>query len=930
MPTRPRLPSRALTLAVFLASACAGAVAAAPGVPETRTLANGLQVVILEDHALPLAAVSLWVRAGSKDEIDSSAGYAHYLEHLVQRGNDTVGPYEYQRLSHRWGGSLSVRSNYDRTHITVTGVAAALPEMVAAAADMALHAGLKDPEIDLELGPLSQEIRTYYDEPASVAFLETMRATFPRHPYRYPPLGKLQTLGRLKHEPLSSFYRNLYVPNNMVLAIAGDLDPARAAALAEASFGKARKSATLPPRPAPPAGFAGHDDIEKRLDLKEPWATLAFAAPGYRHPDRPAFEVLARALGAGTASPISAALVGEKLAAQAQVLYYRLEDAGMLYVATSPATRELSYDAANVALREIVNIKKTGLDAAALKILTDGILREERLRAETIAQQAEGLGEAALFGGIRYYWDLPPAYRRLTPADVNRVVSAWLVGDNLRVVLILPKDTPPLAEGPKKKFHDTLESLGHAAKEPGGPGFQRTLYPAAEASRVAADAWGDPRDARGPKDPQRLALENGLTVVTQEDHRRSLVGVSLHLKVGSGDDPAGKEGLGNLTGHLLLGGPTASGLGGILKGGDRVAVLPAIQVSRDTTEVRLLLDAADLEPGLRALAEALRRPLPADLPFEAVRGGIRAALERSDRDAGFVSLELFHEKVYAGHPYGHATAGTLAGLQAVRREDVEALRARALRPDGAILSVAGDLPSAETARLVRDLFGDWKAGAAADPAGNAAGQAVARAGDAPAPETAAAALPPSATQGARAGEFTRSVQSQQSSVIVGVPGVSIDHPDFQGVRFLGSALTILAFEDMVFKRRAAFSAAAMPEGLRDGGSLAIGVVATPVRRDEAVFDVQRLMRRLALEDLSPKDIEDMERVQAGMQAADAQGVLALASSLGYREACGLGAPSLRQSLLPARELVPPRVKELAARYLRPESWIVIKAGPPSP
>jgi zinc protease len=881
-------------------------------VPETRTLANGLQLVVLEDHAMPLAAVSLWVRAGSKHEIDSSAGYAHYLEHLVQRGNDTVGPYEYQRLSHRWGGSLSVRSNYDRTHITLTGVAAALPEMVAAAADMALHAGLKDHEIDLELGPLSQEIRTYYDEPSSVAFLETMRATFPRHPYRYPPLGKLQTLGRLKHEPLSSFYRNLYVPNNMVLAIAGDLDPVRTAALAEAAFGKARKSGTLPPRPAPPAGFAGHDDIEKRLDLKEPWTTLAFAAPGFRHPDRPAFEVLARALGVGTISPISGALAAEKLAPPAQVLYYRLEDAGMLYVGISPATRELSYVAAGAALREIIDVKKTGLDAAALKFLADGILRDERLRAETFAQQAEGLGEAALFGGIRYYWDLPAAYRRLTPADVNRVASTWLVGDNLRVVLILPKDTPPLAEEPKKKFHDTLESLGHAAKDAGVPGFQRALYPAAEASRVAPDAWGDPRDARGLKDPQRLVLENGLTVVTQEDHRRSLVGVSLHLKLGSGDDPAGKEGLANLTGHLLLGGQGSSGLGGIVKTGGRVTVVPAIQVSRDTTELRLLLDAADIEPGLRALAEAVKSPLPADLPFEPVRAGIRGALERSDRDPGFVSLELFHEKVYAGHPYGHATAGTPAGLQAVRREDLEALRVRALRPEGAVLAIAGDFPAAETARLARDLFGEWKGAAPADP------------------DTKAAERQPPATGEARAGEFTRSVQSQQSSVIVGVPGVSIDHPDFQGVRFLGSALTILAFEDMVFKRRAAFSAAAMPEGLRDGGSLAIGVVASPVRRDEAVFDVQRLMRRLALEDLSAKDIEDTGRVQAGMQAVDAQGVLALASSLGYREACGLGAASLRPSLVPAPGLAPARVRELAARYLKPESWIVIKAGSPSP
>src|SRR6266850_7009461 len=84
-------------LAVVLSSAAVPRAVAAPGVPESRTLANGLRVVVLEDHTLPLTAVSLWVGSGSKDEIETSAGYAHFLEHLIQRGTDTTGPFEYQK-----------------------------------------------------------------------------------------------------------------------------------------------------------------------------------------------------------------------------------------------------------------------------------------------------------------------------------------------------------------------------------------------------------------------------------------------------------------------------------------------------------------------------------------------------------------------------------------------------------------------------------------------------------------------------------------------------------------------------------------------------------------------------------------------------------------------------------------------------------------
>src|SRR6266850_2001957 len=193
--------ARRLFLMLALASATALPLGAAPGVPETRVLPNGLRAILLEDHALPIVSVS------------------------------------------RWGGALSVRSNYDRTYITIAGVPAALDGMIDAAAGMAFRAALKDSEVDQELGTFTQEIRTYYDRPSSVAFLETMRAAFPEHPYRWPMLGNFHTVGTLRGEALQAFYRNLYVPNNMALAIVGDFDPKTTVARVESAFGAASKSA---------------------------------------------------------------------------------------------------------------------------------------------------------------------------------------------------------------------------------------------------------------------------------------------------------------------------------------------------------------------------------------------------------------------------------------------------------------------------------------------------------------------------------------------------------------------------------------------------------------------------------------------------------------------------------------------------------------
>src|SRR6266699_2941082 len=137
-PGAGRQAQRARRAAVLAALALgAGSVAlAAPGVPETHVLPNGLRIVILEDHTLPLVSVSLWTHAGSRDEIETSAGYAHFLEHLIQRGTDTSGAFEYQRLAHRWGGSLAVHSSYDRLQLTASGVPSVLPDLIQAMAGM--------------------------------------------------------------------------------------------------------------------------------------------------------------------------------------------------------------------------------------------------------------------------------------------------------------------------------------------------------------------------------------------------------------------------------------------------------------------------------------------------------------------------------------------------------------------------------------------------------------------------------------------------------------------------------------------------------------------------------------------------------------------------------------------------------------------------
>jgi zinc protease len=324
-----------------------------------------------------------------------------------------------------------------------------------------------------------------------------------------------------------------------------------------------------------------------------------------------------------------------------------------------------------------------------------------------------------------------------------------------------------------------------------------------------------------------------------------------------------------------------------------------VAVSRSQTEFRILGEPARLRSGLRSLAGLLQDPRVDGRILESVRRRALDFLEQGDRDAAFVAQELFREKVYAGHPYAHPSPGTPAGIKAALEEEVRGFIAHHYRPGRAVLAIAGDLEADAALALARELFAGWEPGAV-EPATPPAAR------PAPVPHS---------------GTFTRSLTTSQSQVIVGSPGPPAGDPGFGLLRLLGTAVTLATFEDMVFARRAAFSVTALPEAHSEGGALAITVVAPHPRRDEAVFDLQRTLRRLANEGIAEGDLRDLLNIQAGQDAGATAGVLGAASNLAWNERAG-GGPA------PAAATIE-QLREAAGRYLRPESWIVVKVGPPA-
>ena len=204
---------------------------------QTFTLPNGLQVIVHEDHSVPVVAVNTWYHVGSSDEKPGRTGFAHLFEHIMFMGSQHVPTGEFDRLLEAAGADNNGSTTEDRTNYYEDGPANALPLMLYLDAD---RMGFLLPEmtadkVDLQRGVVQNERRqSYENRPYGLAEENILERLYPtNHPYHWPVIGSMADLQAATLEDVRQFFRTYYTPNNATLAIAGDITTRDARQLAE-------------------------------------------------------------------------------------------------------------------------------------------------------------------------------------------------------------------------------------------------------------------------------------------------------------------------------------------------------------------------------------------------------------------------------------------------------------------------------------------------------------------------------------------------------------------------------------------------------------------------------------------------------------------------------------------------------------------------
>lgn len=429
-------------MAITLGLTLAGAKAATAGVfnPETFTLDNGMEVVVVPNHRAPVVSHWVWYKVGSADSPLGKSGLAHFVEHLMFKGTEEVEAGQFSRIVARNGGNDNAMTSHDFTAYFQNIAKDRLELVMELEADRMVNLTLTEDEVLPERDVVLEERRSRVDnEPSSLLFEQLNATQFLHHPYRLPVIGWQHEMASYTLEDAVDFYETWYAPNNAVLVVAGDITADELRPLAEATYGRLeaqevpeRRRVKEPPQLAPRRISLEHEQV------RQPSFTRSYLAPsltteGGEHAH--ALEVLAELFGSGGTSRLYKSLVVEKGVAAGIGSYYRGTslDETTFRIHASPRP--------GVSLDEL----EAAIDEEIAKLLEEGVAEDElarvktRMLAEATYARDSLSGAARVFGmaltagrGIEAVEQWPERIEAVTADDVE--AAARLVLDPARSV----------------------------------------------------------------------------------------------------------------------------------------------------------------------------------------------------------------------------------------------------------------------------------------------------------------------------------------------------------------------------------------------------------------------------------------------------------------------------------------------------------------
>jgi zinc protease len=425
---------------VEVASASLGALAA-----RKWRLPNGLEVVLVPDPRATSVSYTTWFRVGSRNENErgGETGLAHLFEHLMFTQTKTTPADEFDRAVEAAGGNANAMTYYEFTAYVDDLPPQELALVARLEADRMTNLDLRKRQVDTERDVVVEERLSAVEDSVDGTMDELLfKQAFKAHPYRWPVIGWMKDIKAITQEKALAFYKRYYAPNNAVLIIAGNIDPAATLELIAREYGPIPAAEPPPPDGATPERAPA---AEVRATLTRPVPAdrlvIGFPAPALADRDRAAFEVAAEMLAGGPSSRLYRTLVVDKQAASSvrgDVLPTR--DPGLFGIWVQMTKGHAAEQAERAISDATTSLATQPLAAGELGRAIARLETEFWQRLASSHGRAEALGEfETAGGGFQNLFQRAAAYQAVTAEDVKRIAAQYLATEARSIVVVRPK-----------------------------------------------------------------------------------------------------------------------------------------------------------------------------------------------------------------------------------------------------------------------------------------------------------------------------------------------------------------------------------------------------------------------------------------------------------------------------------------------------------
>ncbi|HYF49231.1 MAG TPA: pitrilysin family protein [Planctomycetota bacterium] len=863
-------------------------------------LPNGCEIIVMEKHSAPVAAVQAWVRTGAMHEGEwMGAGLSHFCEHMLFKGTNKRPPGVLDQEIRGAGGDDNAYTTSERTVYHITTQREGLDTSFNAMADMLMDSTFPEEETKKEHAVVVKEIERYQDSPDAVLWEGFEQMLYQVHPYRVPVLGYPDRFKKVTHAEVFAYYKQRYSPQLCTFIAVGDFDAARVMPEMAKELAKwERKSVAPVVIPEEPEQVA-----PRRMNLTHPLCEVPKLIQGFptvsiRHPDLYALDVLANVLGDGRASRLYQKVKDEQnLVFEISAFNYTPQYKGWFGIFSSADEQKL--EAAQAAILKVIEDAKTNkpteaeLARAKRKVYTQHVFA--RMTAEGVAGD---LGSNWFVAGDLDFSDTyNENIQKVTAEDCLRVAKQYLIAQRLNTAVMRP----------------ALKAEAQAAKAQGQPDEAQRIH-ALQAQLEKLKAR--PEAMNASLLPERgvfeFSLKSGIRVIVKEDKSLPVAHVCIAALGGLRWEPAQQAGAANLMAESLDRGTQKRTKLQIAEQVEGLGASLASFSGRNSFGINV----RGLKPDLPALVELaadsmLNPKFDAD-EFAKLRDEVLQQIAQEDESLRTLNSKVLRPLLYGDHPYSRQVLGTIESVAKIKPGDLKLLHQNWVQPENLAISFVGDVSALEALDLVQAHFGQLKP---------------------------AAFKPPAVPQIPQLADGKKG-EAQKANITGAVlslafPGVNLKHPDREALDLMGSLLSGLGgrlFVSFREKEGLSYEVGAYNDTQLDGGAFVFFVQTDEKSLDRAIVKMWEEVKRLRDEKIADKELVSIRNYLAGTEAIEQQNQGDLAQRLALSQLYGEGAAHVFSRKERLEKLSAEKIQEVARKYLDEKRWAqaIVKPMPPKP